>query len=83
MTRNVAKLALIALCGLAPLAGVGIANADPATSCGLHDPLLCDPTQVRYCPDTHSMVTWLQNCPSLTEGPYLPGNPSNGGNGDR
>jgi hypothetical protein len=29
MTRHLAKLALIALCGLAPLAGVGIANADP------------------------------------------------------
>lgn len=47
------------------------AHADPG--CGFHDPMLCNPGKVYYCPDTGHMITWLQYCPSLTQGPYLPG----------
>jgi hypothetical protein len=62
------------LCTLAAAALLSAApvSADPA-SCGFSDPRLCDPSKVYYCPDTGQMATWLAPCPSLIQGPYLPG----------
>jgi hypothetical protein len=73
--RHAAKLALIALCGLAPLVGVGVAGADPGSNCSFHDQRLCHPDQVTYCPDTGTQVTFMQLCPSLVIGPHQAGMP--------
>jgi hypothetical protein len=55
-------------------AALPVAQADPVPSCpGLNDPRLCNPSRMYWCPDTQRMVTWLQYCASLTQGPYLPG----------
>jgi hypothetical protein len=62
-------LAAAAVLGAAP-----VAHSDPVPSCpGMNDPRLCNPSRMYWCPDTQRMVTWLQYCPSLTQGPYLPG----------
>jgi hypothetical protein len=65
---------LLAAAGLLGAAPPAVAHADPVPSCpGLNDPRLCNPGRMFWCPDTHRMVTWLQYCSSLTQGPYLPG----------
>jgi hypothetical protein len=88
--RHVAKLALIALCALSTLAGAGVASADP-----FNPPCVIEPGQdcshngtprgaVVYCPETGGWISQFSgSCPSLWVGPYLPGNPSNGGTDDR
>lgn len=73
MTRHAAKRALIALSALAPLAGIGVVNADPGSECGYSDSRLCDPSRVYYCPSTGTFGSWLAACPDLVQGPYEPG----------
>lgn len=42
------------------------------------------PGQLRVCPETGGWTSEFgPQCPSLWVGPYLPGNPSTGGGGDR
>ena len=66
------KLFLASTLAAAALLGAAPAGADPA-SCGFNDPRLCSPGKVFWCPDSHQWVSWLQYCPSLSQGPYLPG----------
>jgi hypothetical protein len=63
------------LAGLAAVALFGAAHAaaDPGSDCGFHDPRLCDPSRMYFCPDSQQWVSWLQYCASLSQGPYLPG----------
>jgi hypothetical protein len=90
MTRYVAKLALVALCALPPLAGVGTASADPFNPpCTITPEQSCSssgtpPGQLVRCPETGQWVNEFSgSCPSLWVGPNLPGNPFNGGTDDR
>lgn len=71
MKLLLAGLVAAALFGAAP------ASADP--DCGFHDPRLCDPSKMYFCPDSGQFVTWLQYCPALVLGPRLPGSPPEGG----
>jgi hypothetical protein len=66
------KLFLASTLAAAALLGAAPAGADPA-SCGFSDPRLCSPGKAFWCPDSHQWVSWLQYCPSLSQGPYLPG----------
>lgn len=74
-------IAAAALTALWSLAGAGVASADPGSGCGFHDPRLCDPGRMYWCPDSQQWVTWMQPCSNYVVGPYAPGVPSNGGNG--
>lgn len=49
------------------------AGADPGSGCGYSDPRLCNPSKVYFCPDTGQFGSWLAYCPSIVQGPYLPG----------
>jgi hypothetical protein len=78
MKRLATILATAALFSVAP----AVAHADPGSDCeGLHDPRLCSPSKVFWCPSSQQMVTWLQPCSNYVVGPYAPGVPSNDGNG--
>jgi hypothetical protein len=74
--RWIAAVALIALCGLSPLAGVGTASADPGSNCaGLHDVRLCDLSKTYFCPDTGTYLPALTPCPAYVIGPHRAGMP--------
>ena len=66
---------VIALIWLALSLNAGDAHASPDDCVGLHDPRLCEPSRVFYCPG-QGMVTWLQPCSNYVIGPPAPGVPS-------
>ena len=66
------RLLLAGILAAAAVLSSAPATADPA-GCGYHDPRLCDPSRMYWCPDSQQWVSWLQYCGSLSQGPYLPG----------
>jgi hypothetical protein len=56
-------------------------NITPEQSCSTNG---TPPGQLKVCPETGGWTSEFgPQCPSLWIGPYLPGNPSNGGTDDR
>jgi hypothetical protein len=84
------KSLMAAILASAALLGSAPASADPWNPpCTITPEQSCSsngtpPGQLKFCPETGGWTSEFDpQCPSLWVGPYLPGNPSNGGTDDR